>query len=125
MTAKQQKHEEPACLIKMGLKNEADGSAIMVPHTVVVGGCNAKAVFSGREIVVVGDPPGPRVDPIAIVALQLIFEAHPFGNQEAQRGVMELDLVLSRCNLQIIAQDNRAIVYQHAFNHHGRRQGVG
>src|ERR1019366_10597253 len=82
---------EPPRLVEMRLEKETQRGARLVPHSVVVGGNDAKPILAGREVGIVRDPARAGVHPTPVVALEHELELHACGNQEAQAGVVKLD----------------------------------
>ena len=70
------------------------GGALLVPDSVVVGGHDLEAIRPRRNVRVVGDVPRARVDPVTVETHQPILEAHLLRLEEAEAGVMDLDLAV-------------------------------
>src|SRR4029079_18809509 len=87
---------EPPRLIEVGLEMEYVLRAEVVPDAVVVARDDPKRVRPVRNVRVVRGATRARFDPRAIPAFELVLEADPFGDAEAERGVVELEALRTR-----------------------------
>src|SRR5215471_14587565 len=65
----------------------------VVPHTVTVGGHDSESVITGPEAAKESFPTRSRVFPVLVDALQLVTKTRPFGDREAQCGVVDLHIL--------------------------------
>ena len=86
---------EPVSLVEVRLQNEPRRGASLVPHAIVIRSRNPETVFTRRKVIIIGNAARTPINPIAIVALQLVLELHAGGNQQAQTGVVKLNLVFA------------------------------
>jgi hypothetical protein len=70
-------------------------------QTAVVGGPDAEAVVAGGKVVIEGLPASAGVRPIAIVAFQLVAKLDLLRRHKAESGVVDLQIVAQRGQVQI------------------------
>src|SRR4029077_16180892 len=86
------RYTEPGGLVVGRGDGEIQECAGLVPHTAIVAGGDAEAVVAGREIGIERLPAGAHVTPIAILAFQLEAKKDLFRRDEAERGIVDLQM---------------------------------
>src|SRR5436853_232623 len=86
---------EPGCLVEMRRQIKLQGRSRLVPHAVAIAGENSEAVLAGWKVRVVSGSSSARIDPVLIVARQLIFESHSLRSGETETRVLDLDFAWS------------------------------
>src|SRR5882724_2392141 len=86
-------HAKPGRLVKGRLNAETPSSASLIPDTVVVARPYTEPVLFGRETAVVGLPAGFRITPFRIPAFELVPELDALRNRQAERRVIDLEVV--------------------------------
>src|ERR1700694_205817 len=89
-------HAEPGGLVVRRGDGEIQKCSSLVPHTVVIAGCDAEAVVAGRRIVIERLPAIADVLPIAIPAIQLNPEMVLLRRYEAESGIVDLQIANER-----------------------------
>src|SRR6266545_3561829 len=89
--------------------------AVLVPHPVVVGGGDPKPIVAGRKVRVVGRAPVVGGRPGLVEALQGVPEEHLLRGEEAQRRVVELELLVAGSDAGALFEGRRIVVAQHAL----------
>src|SRR5271168_128644 len=92
---------EPAGLVISRGDGEAKRVANLVPHAVVVGGDNAKAVILRRKIRVERLAAIADVLPVAIEAFQSVFEMDLLRRDEVERRVIDPEIAAQFRQAQI------------------------
>src|SRR5262249_33533158 len=68
----------------------------LVPHATVVAGDDAEAIGARRQVAVWLLPPVAHVHPVAIPAIELYLEPVLLGDDETERGVVDLQIARQR-----------------------------
>src|SRR5215472_2650973 len=84
---------EPAALIKKGLDAECERRRCHTPKTIRTARFHLEREITGRQIRVKSLTPRTGIDPVAIVALELIAEGNLFGIDKAQAGVANFKII--------------------------------
>src|SRR5262245_51238592 len=117
--------EEPPLAIERRRHDYAQALPLGVPHAVAVGGDHFEGVFARRRVRIVSRAPRPGVDPIVVQAFQLVLESDLFRVDEAESGVLDLEILLPRpdpdCGFHHSGSQG-LIVNTRSFDHDGRRQ---
>ncbi len=113
---------EPHCLMEVRRQMDRVSIADLVPEALVVGRLDAEGVPTGRNVVVVGRTPAARVDPITIVRIELVLEAHGLGRDEAQCRVAQHQVASVRRSLGHVQRPESPPVDGYVFDVHRRRQ---
>src|SRR5580765_5529190 len=92
--SKQEDCVKPIGLVEVGFQVESEGSAGLVPNTIVVTGDDAEGVSAGPQIGVISDPPVAAIDPVLVKAFQLVLEPDSLRRYEARGRVVQ---VKTRC----------------------------
>src|SRR5215468_560610 len=83
---------EPGGLVVGRVDRKIEGCAGFVPHAAVVQGDYAEAVIARRKIRIKRLPPIPGLDPVAIVAFELVFELILLRHDKTKGGVVDLKI---------------------------------
>ena len=75
--------------------------ARLVPHPAVVAGDDAEAVVAGRKVRILRLAVVDHLPPVAILALQLVLEMDLLRRDQAQRGVVDLQIANPRRQTQV------------------------
>src|SRR5262245_5842303 len=90
-TSNRERAEPGGLVVRRGYRQADEGSGL-VPDTAIVAGDHAEAIFAGTKIVVERLPARAHVLPVRIVALELDAKTVPFRRNEAERGVVNLQV---------------------------------
>src|SRR5580658_9262908 len=90
------RHREPIRLIPRRRDTKVQGCAFFVPEAVVIAGDHAKAVFPRTKIAVESLTPRSRFLPSRIAPFQFVTKTHFLRHDEAQRGVVDLEITRER-----------------------------
>ena len=113
---------EPSRLIDVRREINRIRVAGLVPDPVVVGGLHEKRVTARRNVAVVRRPAIAGIDPVAIVAFELVLEAHFFGRKKTQAGVTDCEVAASRLRVGLPGRSEHCAVNGHVFDVHGRER---
>src|SRR5262249_51380862 len=92
------------------LNVEIEECAGLVPHAIVIASHQAKAVVAWGEIVVEGAPPSAGLLPITIAGFQHVTKENLFGRNEAERGVVDLQVAYQRRQADLSVDIRRRVV---------------
>ena len=84
-----------------------------------------KRVAARRNVAVVRRPAIAGIDPVAIVAFELVLEAHLFGRKKTQAGVTDCEVAASRLRVGLPGRSEHRAVNGDVFDVDGRRERVG
>src|SRR5215469_3175719 len=84
---------KPVRLIPRRRNHEVQRRAFFVPQSAVVGGHDTEAIVAWRQVRVLRLAVVDDFLPVAVLALQLVFEMDLFRRHQAQRGVIDTDVV--------------------------------
>src|SRR5271155_2732862 len=90
------RHTEPICLVPGRRDAKVQRCAFFVPETVIITGDHAKAVFPRAKIAVESLTPRSRFLPSCIAPFQFVTKTHFLRHDEAQRGVVDLEITRER-----------------------------
>src|SRR5581483_2662004 len=115
---------KPQHLIKVRTQTKNKSGSRGIPYSVIVGGDDAKGIASGRDLAVISGTPIAGVDPIPVIALELVFELYLLRRQEAEPGVMKFEIASSRRNVGHQVRTERMMINRHCLDVHRRRQRI-
>ena len=95
------RHMEPDGLVVRRGDGKIERCAGLVPHPAVIAGRDAEAVVARRKIVVERLPAVANVLPIADPAFQLVAKQDLFRRDQAERGVVDLQIADQRGQAQV------------------------
>jgi len=97
--------EKPPRLIKVGMHDNANGCALVVPNAVGIGGDDAKGVAASGQIRIIRAALRARFRPVIFQPFEFVFEFDLGRFEQAQRRVNDFKLRLAGtqfdCGLRI------------------------
>src|SRR5205823_1820144 len=114
--AEQRQGEKPPRAPKWRQDDDLQAPALLVPDPVTVGGDHGEGVISGRKMAVISRAAGAGVDPISIQSHHLILEPDVLRVDEAQPGIVNLEVIFPWFDAHSLAEILRLIVEAELFD---------